>query len=461
MTIRPSPSAIPGDARDATELQLQLNDGRMQATAVVGAYLERIAREDAHWHAYADVYADGAMAQAEAADRWRRGGMPCPPLQGLPISLKDLFHIQGRVTTFGSATRRDAVATETSAIVQTLLQAGAVVLGKTHMGEFAYGGWGINPHMGTPRNPWGRPGAHHAPGGSSSGAAVSVSAGLACAAIGSDTGGSVRVPAAFNGLTGFKPTFGRLDTTGSLAMSASLDSIGMITRSARDARLLLNALAPSSRCASCEGPWRLAYLPVEHYPCEVAPSIQSAQARLLDACLGLGATLHPVSFPFDLGAMMRSSDDIIQSEVYAVHASNIDDVSLPFGDWVAGRIRAGRSISAQRYLQALAQRAAWRDLYWRTMRPYDAYVLPTTPCAAPLLADIDEHRSLIGMFTRWVNYVGGCALSVPVDIDPDGLPIGIQLVGKPGEDDRLLSLGVRLQGETDWHLRRPGRRNRP
>lgn len=461
MTIRPSPSTIPADARDATELRLQLNDGRIQATAVVSAYLDRIAREDAHWHAYADVYADGAMAQAEAADRWRESGLPCPPLLGLPVSLKDFLHIQGRITTFGSATRRDAVATETSVIVQRLLQAGAVVLGKTHMGEFAYGGWGINPHMGTPRNPWGRPGAHHAPGGSSSGAAVSVSAGLASAAIGSDTGGSVRVPAAFNGLTGFKPTFGRLDTTGSLPMSASLDSIGMITRSARDARLLFNTLAPDSRCATYEGPWRLAYLPTEHYPCEVAASIQSAQARMLEACVGLGASLHPVPFPFDLEAMMRSSDDIIQSEVYAVHASNIDDVSLPFGDWVAGRIRAGRSISAQRYLQAKTQQAVWRDLYWETMRPYDAYVLPVTPCAAPLLTDIDERHSLIGLFTRWVNYVGGCALSIPVDIDPDGLPIGMQLVGRPGDDDRLLNLGVDLQAATDWHLWQAGNPNQP
>lgn len=452
----------------ATEILEALRRRRFRSVELVRAYLERIVAQDDHWHAYVDVYAESALEQARPADARRDSGLPVPPLLGLPISLKDCFEIEGRIATCGSAAWHDRVSPQTSQIVLTLLAAGAILLGKTHMGEFCYGGWGINPEMGTPRNPWGAPGEHHAPGGSSSGAAVSVAAGLGCAAIGTDTGGSVRVPAALAGLTGFKPTYAAVDTTGSLPMCPSLDSIGVIARSVADARLLFQAmtstrsphLATVSRSDSGfpEGrrpALRIAYLPPENYPCPVDAAVIAAHEAMLATFDRLGAGLQPVNFPFDIPAMMKSSDDIILAEAYSIHSEHIDQTDKPFGPWVARRIRSGHAITAHRYLQAREQRRRWTALYWRHLQDFDAYLIPVAPGVAPPLRTIDEDRTTIGMFTRLVNYVGACALSIPAGFDEAGLPVGMQLVGRPGDDWALLDIGEQIQGVTSWHSRVP------
>jgi aspartyl-tRNA(Asn)/glutamyl-tRNA(Gln) amidotransferase subunit A len=176
---------------------------------------------------------------------------------------------------------------------------------------------------------------------------------------------------------------------------------------------------------------------------------------MLDVLRSLGAQLEPVSFPFDIPGMMRSSDRIILSEAYAGHADYIDRDDLPWGAWVARRIRAGRHISAHDYLLAQAERRRLAALYRQCLAGFDAYLLPTVPGSAPLLEEIDEDRTSIGMFTRFVNYVGSCALSMPMGLDASGMPISMQLVGQPGQDCALLSLGESIQAITAWHGQRP------
>ena len=225
-----------------TELSVELAAKRTSSREIVDALLGRIAKADSKLHAFTEVYAKEARALADAADTARGSGFPLGPLHGLPIAYKDLCDIAGRIGTGGSQMLAKRVATETSNTVERLTAAGMVPLGKLHMVEFAFGGWGTNPLMGAPWNPWDLK-THRVPGGSSSGTGVAVAARLAPAGIGSDTGGSVRIPSAFNGLVGLKVTFGRIGLSGTMLLSWTLDSIGPLARSVEDCALLLNALA--------------------------------------------------------------------------------------------------------------------------------------------------------------------------------------------------------------------------
>src|SRR5476651_932859 len=225
-----------------TELAAELGAKRASSREIVDALLARIAKADGKLHAFTEVFSKEARALADAADTARGTGFPLGPLHGLPIAYKDLCDIAGRVGTGGSQMLAKRVATETSNTVDHLTAAGMVPLGKLHMVEFALGGWGTNPLMGAPWNPWDLE-IQRVPGGSSSGTGVAVAARLAPAGIGSDTGGSVRIPSAFNGLVGLKVTFGRIGLSGTMLLSWTLDSIGPMARSVEDCALMLNALA--------------------------------------------------------------------------------------------------------------------------------------------------------------------------------------------------------------------------
>ncbi|RYF60274.1 MAG: amidase, partial [Comamonadaceae bacterium] len=216
----------------------QLAQGALSSEALTRACLERIERLDARAGSFVTVYEQAALQQARAADIERASGLVRSPLHGIPVAVKDLCEVAGEVTTGGSAAWRGRRSQSTAKVVQRLQCAGMIVLGKTHTVEFAFGGWGTNEHMGTPRNPWSWTGAHRVPGGSSSGSGVAVAAGMAPAAIGTDTGGSVRIPSAMNGLTGLKPTHGSVSLDGVIPLSRTLDSVGPMARSARDAALL-------------------------------------------------------------------------------------------------------------------------------------------------------------------------------------------------------------------------------
>jgi aspartyl-tRNA(Asn)/glutamyl-tRNA(Gln) amidotransferase subunit A len=456
---------------ELSELAAHLKSGDVTSVELTQLYLDRIARLDPALHAYVSVYRESALLQAQAADLQRQAGLPLPPLHGLPIAIKDLCEIDGLVTTAGSQTWRDRRSSITSTVVEKLLAAGMIVLGKTHMVEFAFGAWGVNPLMGTPRNPWDMTGEHRIPGGSSSGSAVAVAAALAPAAIGSDTGGSVRAPAAFNGLTGLKTTHGLISLYGTIPLSASLDTIGPITHSALDAALLLQALAgPDPRDPNTHNRpayqhdlsqpatvanWRIAVLKPEQYPWPVEPEIQAATDEAIKVFAALGATVELVDLPFDFNQMMVNIGALIAAEAHHFHAATVHDAAQPFGPWVRKRILGGQAIDATRYLTILAEREQTIIRFKLWMQSWDLLLTPSLPFVACPLDQVDEEKTPVGAFSRAINYLDTCAITLPAGLSTQGLPIGVQLVAQPWQEDRLLQAGRAFQQATDWHRRHP------
>lgn len=455
---------------EAAELALAIRNGALSAREATSAYLGRIARLNGGLHAYVAVDEASALAQADAADAARRAGFPLGPLHGVPVAIKDLFDVEGQVVTVGSAAWRERRASVTASVVERLRAAQMVVLGRTHMVEFAFGGWGTNPHMGTPRNPWDMA-IHRVPGGSSSGSGVAVAAGLAPAALGSDTGGSVRTPAALNGITGLKTSFGLVPLHGTFPLSFTLDTVGPMARSARDCTLLTGVLAgadprdPGSlraprfdaEAVGADGiaGLRIGLMNPEDYPMPVAPAVQRAVDETVRVLRDLGARVTPLPLPYDLDDMMRRTGRIIAAEAWSTHRSYADDPALPLGDGVRGRLQGGRAIAAADYLDLLADMRAARSRFASLMADVDALLAPSVPCGATPLVDVDESTTPMGSFTRWGNYLGVCALSVPAGLDALGLPVGVQFVGKPFDDALMLRVGRAYQRATDWHRLRP------
>ena len=453
-----------------TELGAGLAAGRFSSREIVDALLGRIAKADGKLHAFTEVYAKEARALADAADMARGAGFPLGPLHGLPIAYKDLCDIAGRVGTGGSKMFEKRVASETSNTVERLTAAGMVPLGKLHMVEFAFGGWGTNPLMGAPWNPWDL-GTQRVPGGSSSGTGVAVAARLAPAGIGSDTGGSVRIPSAFNGLVGLKVTFGRIGLSGTMLLSWSLDSIGPMARSVEDCALLLNALAApdprdsttlgqpledftlATRPGSIEG-MRIALPDSGQMPdflhADVAKAWQAA-ARTFES---LGATVEAVRLPdwyFDLS---QPAGTIIASEAYSLHRAYIEDMSKPIGPGVRKRAQAAKTLAAGAYPEEMRRLEQRRREFAGWFHAYDAILMPAVAVPAIPLSEVDEASPIPGYLTRPANYLGLCGLSMPSG-HSGGLPVGIQIIGKPFAERDVLRLGKAFQDATDFHRRAP------
>lgn len=450
-----------------------LAKGRYSAVEVTRHFLDRIDRANPALGAFVSVDSAGALRLAEASDARRRAGYGMlSALDGIPVSIKDLCDIQGQITTAGSEAWRERRGGVTATAVARLLNAGMVLLGKTHMVEFAFGGWGTNPVMGTPRNPWDLKRAR-VPGGSSSGSGVAVAAGLAPAALGSDTGGSVRIPAALNGITGLKTTRGLISLHGSVALSHTLDSIGPLTRDTRDSLLLTEALSgadpldpvtrgvpayrfrePLAGAKPLLG-MRIAVMPAAQYPIAVDDAVQGALDDAQRVLAALGAEFVEAPFPFDFHDMMLRNGLIIAAEAYAQHRDYIEDDALPLGRYVRARVLGGKQVTAADYIRALqahaAACAAWRN--W--MRDFDAVLAPCLPFAACPLEEVDENATPLAAFTRPGNYVNASGLALPAGFTADGLPIGVQLLGGPEGEAALGRLGMAFQAATDWHLRRP------
>jgi aspartyl-tRNA(Asn)/glutamyl-tRNA(Gln) amidotransferase subunit A len=455
-----------------TALARLLERGETSSRAIVEACLARIDALDSHLHAFVDVYRDTALAAADAADRERRTSAARGPLAGLPIALKDLFHIEGRQTTAGSKSWLGRISDHTATAVLRLTAAGMIPLGKTHMVEFAFGGWGRNPPMGAPWNPW-DDAMHRVAGGSSSGSAVAVAGGLCPAAIGSDTGGSIRIPAALCGLTGLKPTYGRVSLHGAVPLSGTLDSIGPLARTVEDAALLTAAMSgPDPRDpatliaprgdleaalageADIRG-LRITALAPEAFPAYTLPDVIRAYQAAIIALRALGARVDAAPFPLDFEDMLVRNGRIIAAEAYALHRAYIEDPSLDIDPWVRRRVLGGKAVSAADYIDLLAarQRASAQFADW--MRDRDALLTPTLPITATPLADVDEALTPLATWTRTANYLGACALSLPAGFSAEGLPIGVQVTGAAFADAMLVRIGRAFQQATDWHLRRP------
>ena len=462
-----------------TELAAALTRREVSALELAELYLARIARANPKLNAYVAVYAELARAQARAADARRAGGLVLGPLDGLPIALKDLLEIEGRVTTAGSALWKERRSPTTATVVEKLAAAGMVFLGKTQMVEFAFGTWGTNPHLGAPWNPWDLA-TQRVPGGSSSGSGVAVAAGLAPAAIGSDTGGSVRIPSALNGITGLKTSGGLVSLHGVIPLSFSLDTIGPMTRDAEDAALLLAAIAgpdpldvahqpanlhaPRFDLAAALGGargreplagLRVSALPEAQYPIDVDAAVTTATREAQRVLRNLGARVTESALPFDFDELIRGNLRLIAAEAYTIHRGYIEDESRPIGPGVRQRVLRGKGISAADYIDALERRrracAAWID--W--MRETDALLTPALPFAACPLAQVDEAIMPLASFTRAGNYLDASGLALPAGFTADGLPIGVQLLGKAFDEATLLRIGRAFQRATDWHRRTP------
>ncbi len=454
-----------------TELAAGLTAKKFSSREIVDALLARIAKADGKLHAFTEVYAKEAKALADGADKARASGFPLGPLHGLPVAYKDLCDIAGRIGTGGSKMWEKRVATETSNTIERLTAAGMVPLGKLHMVEFAFGGWGTNPLMGAPWNPWDLE-THRTPGGSSSGTGVAVAARLAPAGIGSDTGGSVRIPCAFNGLVGLKVTFGRISLHGTMLLSWTLDSIGPMARSVEDCALMLNALAApdprdpttlgqplenftqATKGGSIEG-MRIAVPDSKQLPDFMHPDVIHAWQTAARTFESLGATVEAVRLPTWFFDLAQSAGTISASELFALHRGWIEDKSKAIGPGVRARALVAKSFAPGAYAEELRRMGERRREFAAWMHPYDAVLAPTVPVPAIPLSEVDETSSVVAHLTRPGNYLGLCALSMPSGFSAAGLPLGIQIIGKPFAEADVLKLGKSFQDATDFHRRAP------
>ena len=447
----------------------RLRTGSLSASALLDLYLQRIRNYDGKLHAFVTVYEEDARIAAEAADRSLRAGQRLGPLHGIPIALKDLLEIEGRVTTGGSLYWRERVSPVTATAVRRLAAAGMIPLGKTHMVEFAFGSWGTNTTMGTPWNPWDLR-TQRAPGGSSSGSGVAVAGALAPAAIGSDTGGSVRIPASLCGIVGLKMTVGRVSNHGALMLSDTLDTLGPMTRDVEDAALLFAAMHgpdPADMQTLSHPPvdvlatlkdgvdgLRLAVLPGGELG-DVDPDVAGAFARALDVFRNLGARIDGLKLPAAYGALADLTGKIIAAEGYELHRNWIDRDDLPFDPDVRGRMRGGKATTAADYIRLTADRRKLCREVDRLLSDFDALLMPTTPLPAIPLTEIDQSKAPMSRLTRPINLLDLCALALPCGFTKRELPISLQIVGRGYDEGRILRVGWAFENATDWHMRRP------
>jgi aspartyl-tRNA(Asn)/glutamyl-tRNA(Gln) amidotransferase subunit A len=449
-------------------LSAEIGARRLSPVDLVDALLARISAVDAKLHAFVEVYAEEARLAAAAADKAIRSGHAIGPLHGIPIALKDLIEIEGRVTTGGSQVWRDRRSACTATLAQRLIAAGLIVIGKTHTVEFAMGGWGTNQHRGTPWNPW-DPAVARTPGGSSSGSGVAVAAGFAPWAIGTDTGGSVRLPASWCGLTGLKTTIGRVSTYGILPLSPTLDTPGPMARSVVDAALLYQVMqgpdpldprtlgiAPSDPLPTLKRGvrgLRLARMPAVERD-GVASDVLAAYDAALDTLARLGAEIVAVPLPRRFADFTDLTGRIIGAEGYFLVGDLVDDMSLPIDDAVRPRIGSGRGVSARDYLRALREREEAKQEFAAALGEIDALLTPTTLTAAIPLDMVDQ-ASTPAHFTRFVNALDLCALALPIGFNAAGLPLSLQIICRGYDEATALRIGWAYQQATDWHERWP------
>jgi aspartyl-tRNA(Asn)/glutamyl-tRNA(Gln) amidotransferase subunit A len=373
---------------------------------------------------------------------------------GVPLAHKDMFYRAGRVSNCGSKIRRGWVAPQTSVALARLDAAGYMQIGTLNMAEFAYGPTGHNEHWGDCCNPW-----HPAyiTGGSSSGSGAAVAARLVYGALGSDTGGSVRLPAAACGVTGLKTTLGRVPLEGAMPLSHSLDTIGPLARSAEDCGLLFAAIAGGNLVEE-DRPLRIA-LSTRWIEANAEPEV----ARAVLAAAAVFKSRTEVEPP-DFDTLSAHCLLVMQAEASARHARWMRERPAEYSPAVRARLEAGYAIPATAYLEALRMREAWLERFCSgTLAHADVYLTPAMPVRVPTReqtgarggADMPSLLAALTRLTRWVNYLGVPALVLPCGFDARGLPIAVQLVARPFAEATLLAAGRALQRETDWHLRAP------
>src|SRR6185503_12058979 len=459
-----------------SDLALAIRARKVSSVEATGAFLDRIARLGPTLHAYITVDREGALAAAAALDREAAAGTWRGPLHGVPLAHKDLCLIPGLPTSCGTRTPDYFVGAPPCTAVARLVAAGALTLGKLNMTELALGPFGDNAHHGDVQNPW-RIG--HVSGGSSSGSGAAVAAGLAAGALGTDTGGSIRLPAACCGVVGLKATYGRVSRAGVMPLSWSYDHVGPLTRTTRDAALMLGLIAghdaldaTSSRravpdyLAVLDGRVRGLRVGVAggFYAENLDPAVSAALVEAEAALRELGAAVEPVTVPDPGPLVALCSNPMVRAEGAAVHSRLLKERPGELQPSVRDRLAPGLTVSAYEYLQGQRLRARFtREFLDAVFSRIDVLVTPTIPEPAPALADAKAGASAdviarMGRFsrlTRPFNGLGVPALSVPCGATPDGRPLAMQLVGRPFEEATLLRLGDAYERATAWHRRRP------
>jgi aspartyl-tRNA(Asn)/glutamyl-tRNA(Gln) amidotransferase subunit A len=433
-------------------LRAQIARGETTHEHLVAAALD-LAAHDAARHVFTALYADSAMAAARYADASFAAGVALPPLAGLPVSVKDLYDIAGEPTRAGSIVCSDDKApTADAAAVARLRAQGAAIVGKTNMTEFAFSGVGINPHYGTPRNPLDDQVAR-IPGGSSSGAAVSVALGIAVAGLGSDTGGSIRIPAALCGLVGFKNTQSRVPRTGAFELSRTLDTVCSMTRSVADC-ITVDAAVSDAPLVVRERPLRGVRLAIPETMMfdGIEPAVARAFERALQRLSAGGAILETIPFR-ELAEIQKlnAPGGFSAVEAYAMHRERLASRPADFDQRVAQRIATGAVASAADYIAMHDARSAWIRRAEAVLRPYDALICPTVPIVAPeieVLRASDEAffkaNGLLLRNTFAINYLDGCAFSLPCH-DIGELPVGLMLSSISGDDSRLAAVALAVE----------------
>ena len=456
--------------------------GRMIATKqvspveVVRVHLERISALDPTLRAFITVCADTALESARAAEADLMAGRTLGPLHGVPWAPKDLYSTKGVRTTGGSKILADSVPSDDATVVARLARAGAILLGKLNMHEFAYGPEGLNAHYGDTRNPWSAD-AHRITGGSSSGSGAAVAAGLTPGSLGSDTGGSIRIPASLCGITGLKPTYGRVSRAGVLPLAWSMDHVGPMTRSARDCALMLAAIAgydpadPTSSVlpvpdygAALTGDvkgLRVALLRA-HFTDAAAPDVRTALEAAAKQLEQAGAVVDEVDLT-QVTHVAAASAAIVASEALAYHASWMRSRSQDYQPDVRERLRMGAFVTGAQYVRSQQIRALLTREVDEALARRDVLLAPATPLAAPVLGEREttlgdgpsDVRAALLRCARPFNFSGHPACAAPCGFTAGGLPIGLQIVGRPFDEATVLRVVDAYQRITDWHTRRP------
>ncbi len=455
---------------DLAALAATIRAGRLSPVDLVAHCLERIQATEGSLHAFIHLDQDAALAAARQREQEARRGEIRGPLHGIPVAVKDLFDQAGLPTTAGAAIRRTHRAAENAAAVQRLLDAGAIIIGKTNLHEFAFGVTSVNPHFGAVANPWD---GERVAGGSSGGSGAAVAAGMCAAALGTDTGGSIRIPAALCGIVGLKPTFGRISRHGVVPLAWSFDTVGPMTRTVADAALLFSVLAGPDPRDPLTGRYPAFTGTVQIPP----PGFRVGRLRgalfddglddevgaALEQACGLlsraGGRIEPVTVEAAM-AGQAAQTAILFAEASAYHRRAYPDRLAEYGPDVRELLAAGATIPATAYVDAQRVQGIVIAQTRRLLEDVDVLVCAAVPIPAPRIEEVDpargegwrRARAPLSRLTRFFNLTGLPTISIPVGRTRAGLPVGVQLAVAPGGEGRLLAIAGALEAEVGWEL---------
>ena len=456
------------------EASYLIAQGELSPVELVKAHLKRIDDIETHLNSFITILDEDALSSAHAAEVDIRSGKRIGDLHGIPIGVKDLCNTKNVRTTIGSKIMSDFVPTEDATVVKRLKSAGAIIIGKLQMHEFAIGVTSENPHYGPAHNPWS---TDRITGGSSGGSASSVASGQCMGAIGTDTGGSVRLPAALCGIVGLKPTFGRVSKNGVFPVAWNLDTVGPMTRTVRDAALMLNTISGHDQRDQFSS-----HRPTEDWTTSINQDIQgirigvhrdyffdrlgidveSSITAAADVLEGLGASITEVSIPLmDLASSISTT--IIGPEAVEIHMQDLLERPEDFDPSVRVRLEAGAVVSAHQYIKAQRARTLFNRNVRTAMETVDVILSPTSAVGAPKIGremvpvegEFETKLTLLSKLTRPFNLPGVPTISLPCGFTSDGLPIGLQLSGRPFEEATILRVAHSYEQATEWHKRRP------